>query len=135
MNLILTNCKYNFQNTITLATGFSDFHKMTVTTLKTKYIKADPIQLQYRNYKNIDPILFREELRNSQNNDIMSRNYYNDFQNILCNVLDKHAPVKKKYLRANDSPFMTKYLRKMIMNRSRSKNIYFKNKTVENWER
>ena len=45
----------------------------------------------------------------------------NDLQNILYNVLDKHSPVKKKDLRANDSPFMTKYQRKMIMNRSRSK--------------
>ena len=46
---------------------------------------------------------------------------YNDFQNTLCNVLDKHAPAKKKYLRANDSPIMMKYLRKMIMNKSRFK--------------
>ena len=30
---------------------------------------------------------------------------------------------------------MTKELRKMIMNRSRYKNKYFKNKTVENWEK
>ena len=65
----------------------------------------------------------------------MSRNNYIDFQNIMCKLLDKHAPVKKKYFRANDSPFMTKHLQKIIMNRSRSKNIFFKNKTVENWER
>ena len=30
---------------------------------------------------------------------------------------------------------MTKSLRKMIMQRSRFKNSYFKNKTVENWEK
>ena len=30
---------------------------------------------------------------------------------------------------------MTKPLRKLIMNRSRSKNAYFKNKTADNWER
>ena len=30
---------------------------------------------------------------------------------------------------------MTKHLRKMIMNRSRYKNAYIKNKTVDNWER
>ena len=58
----------------------------------------------------------------------------NNFQDTLCMVLNKHAPLKKKYLRANDSPFMTKPLRKLIMNRSRCKNIYLKNKTVENWE-
>ena len=44
------------------------------------------------------------------------------------------CPFEKKIFEGNDSPFMTKHLRKMIMNRSRSKNIYFKNKTVENWE-
>ena len=37
--------------------------------------------------------------------------------------------------RANDSPFMTKQLRKLIMNRSRCKNSYYKYKTVENWEK
>ena len=40
-----------------------------------------------------------------------------------------------KYLRANDSPFITKDLRKMIMNRSRCKNIYMKNKNADNWEK
>ena len=38
-------------------------------------------------------------------------------------------------LRANNSPFMTKQLRKMIMNRSSSKNLCLKNKTVENWDK
>ena len=85
---------------------------MTVTILKTEYVKADPIQIQYRNYKNFDLMVFREELRHNLNNDTMSKNNYNDFQNILCKLLDKHAPVKKKYLRANDPPFMTKHLQK-----------------------
>ena len=42
--------------------------------------------------------------------------------------------MKIKKVRANNSPFMSKSLRKMIMNRSRYKNVYFKTKTVENWE-
>ena len=91
-DLILTNCKFNVQNTIALTTGFSDFHKMAVTILKAEYVKADPIQIQYRNYKNFDLMVFREELRHNLNNDAVSRNNYNDFQNILCNLLDKHAP-------------------------------------------
>ena len=52
----------------------------------------------------------------------------------MCEVLDEQAPLTKKILRANNSPFMTKQLRKMIMNRSRCKNKYFKNKTAANWE-
>ena len=78
---------------------------------------------------------FSNELRSKLFNDGTSNNNYNKFQNILSEVLDKHAPLKRKYLRANNSPFMTKQLRKMIMNRSRCKNAFLKNKTAENWEK
>ena len=134
-DLILTNCKHNFQNTMAVTTGFSDFHKMTITVLKTEFIKADPIQINYRNYKNYNHIEFSKHLVNELQNDVTSNNNYNNFQTILCRTLDVHAPIQKKYLRANNSPFMTKQLRKIIMLRSRCKNTYFKNKTVENWEK
>ena len=39
-------------------------------------------------------------------------------------VLNNHAPVKKKIVRFNNSPFMIKTLRKAIMHRSRLKHIY-----------
>ena len=41
--LILTNCKYTFQNTKAITTGYSDVHKMTVAVLKTEYVKAKPV--------------------------------------------------------------------------------------------
>ena len=44
-DLILTNYKHNFQNTLVVTTGFSDFHKMTVTVLKKEFVKSDPIQI------------------------------------------------------------------------------------------
>ena len=62
-------------------------------------------------------------------------NAYWDLQISEIILQIKHAHVKKKYLRANDSPFLTKHLRQIIMNRSRSKNIFLKIKTVANWER
>ena len=108
---------------------------MTVTTLKTVFVKADALQIYYREYKNYDSFNFNQDLKNKLNSDIGSNKDYNKFQTILCEVLDKHAPIKKKCVSANNSPFMTKPLRKMIMNRSRCKNTYFKNKTVENWEK
>ena len=39
----------------------------------------------------------------------------------------------KKYVRANDGAFMNKELRKAIMHRSKLRNRYNKNKTVENF--
>ncbi len=59
---------------------------------------------------------------------------YDFFQNCFDKVLDKHAPIKRKYARGNDSPFMNRALRKAIMLRSRLKNKYNKNRTVANWE-
>ena len=47
-------------------------------------------------------------------------------------TLDKHAPLKKKMLRANHAPYMTKALRKAIMKRSSLNNKIYKNGTVEN---
>ena len=108
---------------------------MTVTVLKTEYVKADPIQINYRNYTKFNPILFQEELSDCLYQDAESMKTFSNFQETLCMLLNKHAPLKKKYLRANYSPFMTKPLRKLIMNRSRCKNKYLKNRTVENWER
>ena len=134
-DMILTNRKYHFQNTLALTTGFSDFHKMTVTVLKTEFVKSDPIQINYRDYKNYDSANFEEELKFTLLANEGSFSDFRKFQSILCEVLDKHAPIKKKIMRANDSPFMTKALRKMIMNRSRCKNAYCKNKTLENWEK
>ena len=46
-------------------------------------------------------------------------------------TLNKHAPMKTKYLRANNSPFMNKELTKVIMVRSRLKNKSLKLKTTE----
>ena len=57
-DLILTDCRTYFQNTEVITTGFSDFHKMTITILKTEFVKAEPIQIVYRNYKNYNPMIF-----------------------------------------------------------------------------
>ena len=49
-------------------------------------------------------------------------------------MLIQHAPIRKKYLRANDGPFMTRELRKEMMHRTRLFNKYNKEKTNENFE-
>ena len=46
--------------------------------------------------------------------------------------LNKHAPIKKKYKRGNQMTFVTKYLSKAIMKRSKLRNNYWKNKTDAN---
>ena len=50
IDLILTNCQRSFQNTNVFETGLSDFHKLTVTVLKSHYPKQKPNIISYRDY-------------------------------------------------------------------------------------
>ena len=68
---------------------------MTVTILKTEYVKADHTQIIYRNFKKFNSIHFQEEVRNRLYDDNQSNNNFDKFQNTLCDVLNKHAPLKK----------------------------------------
>ena len=48
------------------------------------------------------------------------------------NILSKHAPLKKKFLRGIQATFMTRNFRKEIYTRSRFRNKFCKNPTLEN---
>ena len=61
--------------------------------------------------------------------DEFSREYVDScskFDEIFLKVLNRHAPLKKKMLRANHAPYVSKALRKAIMKRSCLENVYFK---------
>ena len=47
-------------------------------------------------------------------------------------LINKHAPMKQKYIRANTAPFMNKKLSKAVMTRSRLKNKFLKNPNAIN---
>ena len=59
---------------------------------------------------------------------------YEVFENIFLRVLNTHAPLKKKIVRANHMPYMTKTLRKAIMRRSALENKYCKSKSLKDKE-
>ena len=46
--LFFTNNWHKFQNTMTISTGFSDFHKMMITVLKSSFIKLKATEMHYR---------------------------------------------------------------------------------------
>ena len=131
IDLFLTNRQKSFQNTSTFETGISDFHKLVVTVLKMYYKKQKPKMFQYRNYKTFNEESFKNELNRELTLIDLNNAELADFQDIYLSVLNKHAPVKHKYIRANNSNFMTKNLRKEIMLRSKFRNVYLKTITNE----
>ena len=63
IDVILTNKIRSFQNSQTIETGISDHHKLTVTVLKSFFIKKDPVTINYRDYKLFDKLRFHNELK------------------------------------------------------------------------
>ena len=72
INLFITNSGPSFQNTSTVFTGLSDFHKLIVTCMKTTFQKAKPKIIHYRNYKYFNEENFRVELRDKLKKTIYS---------------------------------------------------------------
>ena len=129
IDLILTNSHRSFQNTNVFETGLSDFHKMTVSVLKSHFPKQKPNIVSYRSYKRFRNNSFRTELDNELLKYDLCNIEYQHFLNIFLDILNKHAPIKKKYIRANQSNFMTRKLSKAIMKRSKLRNRFLKEKT------
>ena len=93
---MLTNKKNNFCNSMTIETGLSDCHKMTVTVLKLYIKKKPPRRINYRCYKNYSEDDFRHYLLKCfEAFDEASMNYQ-DFHNIFIRILNQHAPFYDK---------------------------------------
>ena len=54
-----------------------------------------------------------------------------EFDETFLKVLDKHAPRKQKYIRANNSNYIRKAVQKEIMHRSRFRNKFLRERTKE----
>ena len=127
-DFILTNSQISFLKTENLFTGLSDFHKV-ISVFKTTFLKSKPKEIIYRDFKKFSGESFNEELSLKLTNECV--NDYSSFENIFLDTLNHHAPVKKKLLRANHAPYITKTLRKAIMRRSNLQTKYFKTRTSE----
>ena len=132
IDLILTNKKSSLKNSKTFEVWISDHHHLFLTSSRLQYIQVNPKTKFYRDYKSFD----FESFNNKLNELLKSEKEINCslFENIFLQVLDAHAPVKKKIQRFNNNPFLIKQLRKAIMHRSRLKNVFNKNCTPKTWD-
>ena len=120
IDLILTSDTNKL--TITATIGLSDFHVMTATALKGGFHKKGPKVIACRDCNKLINSAFKAELMGELASGKENNTVFTDLNKVTKGVLDKHPPCKKKYVRANDGPFMTKELRKANMKRSRLKN-------------
>ena len=116
IDLIITNKRHSFQNTTSFSTGLSDFHKLVISSMKLTFPKVSATTITYRNMKKFDRNAFRNDLRLKLGE--IPKQTYGMFEKTFLDVLDDHAPEKKKSIRANHKPYVTKVMRTAIMKRS-----------------
>ena len=123
-DLVLTNWQHIFQNSCVIDTGLSDFHKMTVTVLRSYFPKVEPKITIYWDYKEFSSNKFRSIINTDNGNlQISNDTSLSSFGNVCKEALDKVAPLKQKYIRANNAPFMKQ---------TRLRNNYLKNRCDAN---
>lgn len=107
-----------------------DFHEMIVAAIKLKFKKISLKEILYREYKNFNQDQLWNDRRTNLNKNISD---YDSFEKIFIEVLDKHKPIKRKFLKDNNVPYLTITLRKAIMRRPELETKHFTTKTQKNW--
>ena len=133
IELILTKKPQSFQLSCVIETGLFDFHKMTVTVMKTFFEKLQPRVVSYRDYKYFENNRFRTDLLSEfGKSDIEEKdNELSNLLNAYKRILDIHASRKQKHARGNHMPFMSKALFKEIMTRTQLKNKFLIDRSKE----
>ena len=107
---------------------------MTVTVMRKIFKKLKPRIINYSSYKHFSNEASRESLLHELSKELFVNNDdgLQRFCDIITNIVNRHAPRKRKLAPGNQMPFITKDLSKAIMERSRLCNNFLKNRTGEN---
>ena len=81
--------------------GLCDFHKLTTTVLRKYFPKPKPKIVNYSNCRNFQHDEFRVELDKEILKHDINNIEYQHLYNIFVEILNKHAPMKIMYHRAN----------------------------------
>ena len=131
IDLILTSRPKSFQTTCVIETGLSDFHRMTVSVLKI----LPPRIISYRDFSNYHNANFINSLTEVFFEGENTESFVKDpncFYKVCTEVLDQHAPCKKKYVCGNNKQFMNKALSKAIMQMTILINKFLKDPSAAN---
>ena len=76
---------------------------MVLTVFKSKAPSFTPKVVSYRKYKHFHSDKFKLEVLNKLSMQDPSTMDYKNFKDTITDFLNKHAPLKRKYLRANQT--------------------------------
>ena len=127
IDLIIANRPKSFQESKVIEIGLSEFHKMSLTVMKVFCNKQKPKIIQYRQYKGFCNEAFMHELESALAR--FSQISFGIFKSTVDNILQKHAPIKKRYVRTNQASFINSKIHKKVRRRTRFRNKFLDSKT------
>ena len=115
--MILTNKPLHFQKTHVVETGLSNYHKMISTFFKAWSSKLKSRVIFYRSYKKFNESKFLCSLKKANFDFLKSDPHqnYNLLTHTFLGIVNKHAPLKKKFVRGNNASFMYREFQKESM--------------------
>ena len=137
LDVILTNQPDLFRKCGVHHLALSD-HSMVYGIMRDKVCKHQPQIITYRSTKNIDNALLNQDLITapwhvaSIFDDIDDK--YDYWNGLFESIVNEHAPIKRKRVRKNDVPYMTKDWKIAIRNKRKYAVRFAKNRTQENFE-
>ncbi len=130
---ILVTNKYKFQSPFNLHCGSSDWHNMVGCVTRLKVPPQRPTKIQYRSYKNFDELKFTQDVSCIPFHvceifdDVHDQYWF--ASELYSDVINEHAPIKKRVIRTEQIPYMHSELRKEMYKRNMYKNLSFKFRT------
>ena len=105
---------------------------MTLTVLKSSFAKQRPRVLNYRNYKFFNSTLFRDQVLNKLRNLnlLLSDKDLKHFKETCMLVVNIIAPLKSRFIQANQAPFINKEIQRAAVVRSKLRKKFLKSKSV-----
>ena len=133
IDVMLVTKRRKFLKGFSIDTGISDFHNFIGGVLR-QHVPIPPRKtISYRKLNDIDyeKVNFELSSMNLENNinNYNANEAFNELQENLITILDKHAPKKSKVVRKNDFHCMNKTLKKAILTRNQMRNKFFKYRT------
>ena len=124
LDVILTNSKSLCIKTLNFGTGISDKHYMISTVINNQIPKNEKYKIQYRSFRSVDIDALNTEMVFILLALMMITVVFIQSMKSLKMMpeffFDKHVPIKERYVKNNQLPYMNRNLRKAIYNKNMS---------------
>ena len=140
IDVILVTNNRRYEKCLNYTCGLSDYHNLIACCTKIHVPRSKPKVVYYRSYKNFNETSFKEDISRIpfhiidvfENTD----DKYWAFNCMTEEIINSHAPLKKKFLRKDNCPHMNSNLKKIMYKKRMAQNAFWKDKgNQQKWEK